>query len=155
VRFLIDSNVLIAASMKEVPDHSSAHDFIISVLSDEFPWCLSWINVYEFLRVTTHRRVFPKPLNFEKAFRQIQILISHPACEILQETSRHVKILSEIARIARPVTGNFVHDCHIAAMLFEHDVHAIVTYDTHFRRFGAPLEVWSPQDAMRKLSGKM
>jgi predicted nucleic acid-binding protein len=34
-----------------------------------------------------------------------------------------------------PVSGNMVHDLHIAALLREHGVDEIVTSDTDFHRF--------------------
>lgn len=154
MRFLVDSNVLVAATMKEVSGHRSALDLTGRILSGDTPWCLSWINVYEFLRVVTHRRVFPNPLDFAEAFEQVETLLAHPACEMLQETSRHARVLSELAMSARPVAGNFVHDCHIAALLMEHDVRGIVTFDSHFRRFGSSLEVLSPEEALQGFFAK-
>ncbi len=133
--------------MKEVSGHASAINLVIKVLEGDDPWCLSWVNVYEFLRVTTHHRVFPRPLTFDDAFSQIEILLTHPACEILQETPRHAKVLVELAERARPVSGNFVHDCHIAALMMEHDVRGIVTFDSHFRRFAPFINVLTPDEA--------
>ncbi|MBN2053776.1 PIN domain-containing protein [bacterium] len=151
MRFLIDSTILIAAAIVETDFHEPAHTLVTTVLAEDDPWCLAWVNIYEFMRVTTHHKIFPRPLTFQQAFDQMRVLLDHPACEILSETPRHASMLHRVAAQVRPVAGNFVHDCHIAALLFEHDVHAIVIYDSHFRRFGPDIEVWSPEEALAKL----
>jgi toxin-antitoxin system PIN domain toxin len=145
MRFLIDTNVLLAATMKELPNHSKSRDFVEGVLSSDNPWCLSWVNVYEYLRVITHPRVFKRPLKWSEAKTQADTLLSHPYLDILIETNRHLKALEKATLGAGSVSGNFVHDCHVAALMLEHDVRRIVTYDTHFRRF-PDIEAVFPED---------
>jgi len=151
VRYVIDSNVLLGATFKEAPEHEVSLALVQATLEARRPWCLSWVNVYEFLRVATHRRVFPKPLTFSSALNQARVLADHPTVEMLQETPRHLETLTEVAGLAGSVSGNFVHDCHLAALMREHDVNTIVTLDTHFRRFGV-FKVLSPAQALEALS---
>jgi toxin-antitoxin system PIN domain toxin len=143
MRFLVDTNVLLAAINTSAPGHDASRSLVEEILASDRPWCLSWVNVYEFLRVATHHRVFPRPLRFDQALEQLAPLLSHRYVEVLAETDRHAAVLAEIVRDAGPVSGNFVHDCHIAALMAEHDVRLIHTFDTHFRRFSR-LEVVVP-----------
>jgi toxin-antitoxin system PIN domain toxin len=135
MRFLVDTNVLLAATARQVTDHDEARDFVEQLGRSDSPWCLSWVNVYEFLRVATHPRVFASPISWSNALGQMRGLLAHQHLELLTETERHLDVLQGVAREAGSVSGNFVHDCHIAALMKEHDVRQIVTFDTHFRRF--------------------
>ncbi len=136
MRYLLDTNVLLGAAFLEAAEHEACLSLLQRTLAGRAPWCLTWVNVYEFLRVATHHRVFPRPLAFASAQRRMDSLLRHPAVELLQETRRHGEVLAEVVGLAGAVAGNFVHDCHIAALMREHDVGTIVTLDTHFRRFG-------------------
>lgn len=148
MRFLVDTNVLVSATVKELPGHEHAMNFIEQVLVGRGPWCLSWVNIYEFLRVTTHRRVFKKPLKWTESHEQITALLSHPTLQILTETPRHAEVLKTTIMEAGGASGNFLHDCHIAALMKEHDVTTIITADSHFRRFPG-LQVCAPEEAVR------
>lgn len=145
MRYLLDTNVLLGAAFLEAAEHEACLSLLRRTLASRAPWCLTWVNVYEFLRVATHRRVFPRPMAFEAASKRMRTLLDHPAVEVLQETPRHTEVLAEMATHVGAVSGNLVHDCHIAALMREHDVGTIVTLDTHFRRFGV-LQVFSPGD---------
>lgn len=143
MRVLVDTNVLVAATFPDVEAHPTALDFLTRLLAANRPWCLAWMNVYEYLRVVTHPRVFASPLSWRRALEQVEALLDHPWIEILPEGDRHVACLRDVAAKAAPVSGNFVHDCHLAALMREHDVRRIVTLDSHFRRF-PDLEVVHP-----------
>jgi len=146
VRFLVDTNVLLAATIRQLPAHAECRAFAERLLGSSSPWCLSWVNIYEFLRVATHPRVFSRPLRWTDAVAAISPYMAHPRLEIIAETPEHLSVLERTAAEAGSVAGNFVHDCHIAALMREHDVRSIVTFDTHFRRFGH-LEVVHPKEA--------
>ena len=145
MRFLIDTNILLQATIEELPKHSQCRDFIEGVLNSDEPWCLTWVNIYEYLRVITHPRVFARPLKWDDARAQIEVLLAHPYLDLISETDRHLKTLDEVVDKAGSVSGNFVHDCHIATLMQEYDLRQIVTYDTHFRRF-QNIDVVFPED---------
>lgn len=146
MRFLVDTNVLVSATFAELPGNSSALRFLERVLASDTPWCLTWVNVYEYLRVSTHARVFETPLRWHQAMAQCAELLRHPSLDMLVETERHASALEAVVKEAGGASGNFVHDCHIAALMREHDVTWIVTADAHFRRFPG-MEVTAPEDA--------
>ena len=148
MRIAIDTNILVAATMDGTPEHPAARDFMAGVLAGTGNWCLGWPIVYEFLRVTTHRGIYRQPLTWQTAMGSVDLVLASPNVELLHETARHPSVLGEVMTAAGGASGNFVHDCHIAALMVEHDVKHIVTGDTHFRRFGL-FKVWTPRDAMK------
>jgi len=146
VRLLVDTNVLLAATIRQLPAHAECRAFAERLLGASSPWCLSWVNVYEFLRVATHPRVFSRPLKWRDASAALAPFLAHPRLELIAETDDHRGALEKVVAEAGSVAGNFVHDCHLAALMREHDVRRIVTFDTHFRRF-AHLDVVRPGEA--------
>jgi predicted nucleic acid-binding protein len=55
---------------------------------------------------------------------------------LLAETPRHADIMASLVD-ASGVTGNLLHDAHIAALCIEHGVSALLTGDRDFARFPA------------------
>jgi toxin-antitoxin system PIN domain toxin len=136
MRFLVDSNVLVSAAMEESPGHADARAVLLALARKPVSWCVGWVNLYEFMRISTHRKVFRRPLAWDTAFDIVERLLHHPGLEVLQETAAHLAVCRSLAGTAGGAAGNFVHDCHVAALMQEHDVRTIVTADAHFRRFG-------------------
>jgi uncharacterized protein len=96
---------------------------------------VTWSVVYEFLRIVTHWSVFPHPLNFADAWNFIQSLLASPSFGILVETERHVEVVRDLTREYPHMSGNRLHDLHIAALMREHGVVEIRTADTDFHEF--------------------
>jgi len=99
--------------------------------------------VYEFLRVSTHPRVFSKPLSLADAWAFLNAALASPAAGVLQETQRHEEVFRETAADVPGIAGNLVFDAHTAVLMREHGIRRIYTHDTHFRRFPF-LEVIDP-----------
>jgi predicted nucleic acid-binding protein len=53
---------------------------------------------------------------------------------LLSETPRHADVMAGVLD-ASNVTGNLVHDAHIAALCLEHGVSELLTGDRDFSRF--------------------
>lgn len=53
---------------------------------------------------------------------------------MLSETDRHREVMTTVVRESG-VTGNLVHDAHIAALCIEHGVSELITGDRDFSRF--------------------
>jgi toxin-antitoxin system PIN domain toxin len=135
VRFLIDTNILVHAANAASPSHDAARSFLEEHLRARTTWCTTWPILYEFLRVSTHRRVFPKPL---KAKDALQFIASFAALEevvMLAPTERHFTTLQKVTdELGRP-SGNLFHDIHTATLMQEHGVPEIVTADADFFQF--------------------
>ncbi len=132
---LIDTNLLVYAVNRDSIHHSKARDFLENQLKGSAFIYLCWANIYEFLRVSTHPKVFSRPLNWNQAYQFLELLLQSPRVEILHEGEEHPNILKRILSQVRRPQGNFMHDCHLAALLKEHGVHRIYTHDTDFRLF--------------------
>ncbi|HYO45262.1 MAG TPA: TA system VapC family ribonuclease toxin [Gemmatimonadota bacterium] len=130
----VDTNVLVAGHVETVPEHETAHDLLILLAQDDLPWAIPWPCVYEFLRVTTHPRIFHPTLPLDHALRSIRALLESPTLLLLSETPRHAEVMERVVAGAR-ATGNLVHDAHIAALCLEHGVREILTGDRDFSRF--------------------
>lgn len=139
---LIDTNILVYAVNRDSPLYSKANAFLTRMGSGG-PLYLCWAVVYEFLRVTTHPKIFSRPLSWKEAWDFISALAFLPQTTLLLEAQEHGETLEELLKSLRNPHGNFFHDCHIATLLKENGVRVIYTRDTDFRQFSF-LEVIDP-----------
>ncbi len=94
------------------------------------------------VRVSTHRGVFPRPLDPPQAWRRINALLALPRTRMIGElptvASDYVGATEGIM-----VRGNLLPDAHLATILRQHGVSRIYTADSDFRKFSF-LEVVNP-----------
>jgi uncharacterized protein len=138
----LDTNVLVHAEMLTSPFHAVARQVLEDAANGPAPWAIAWPCVYEFLRVVTHPRVFHPPMPAAAALRDLRRIFASPSLVLLAETSRHAEVMAEVVE-ASGVTGNLIHDAHIAALCLEHGVSELVTGDRDFTRF-ARVRVTNP-----------
>ncbi len=65
--FVVDTNLLLYAANEAEPRHARARSRLAAWLAGGEDIRLTWGIVYEFLRVATHRKVFPRPLTIAQA----------------------------------------------------------------------------------------
>lgn len=130
----VDTNVLVHAEIVTSPFHAPARARLRELCEGPTPWALPWPCVYEFLRVVTHPRVYHPPVPLAVARADLAAILASPSLVLLAETARHAEVLDEVLAESG-VTGNLVHDAHIAALCREHGVGEILTADEDFRRF--------------------
>jgi uncharacterized protein len=133
VRFLIDTNIFLHAVNVSSPEHKAASRFLQQHLRT--PWCTTWPIFYEFLRVSTHARVFPLPLKARQALSFVSSLTQLDNVTLLAPTLRHAEVLQTVMKDLQQPAGNLFHDIHTAALMHEHGVPEIVTADTDFLQF--------------------
>jgi toxin-antitoxin system PIN domain toxin len=138
----IDTNVLIYAEIISSQYHLQARQVLTELAEGAAPWALPWPCIYEFLRVVTHPRVFHPPVPLEVALTDLRAITDSPSLLLLCETERHVELMTSIAKEAG-VTGNLIHDAHIAALCIEHGVTELISADRDFLRFN-PLKIINP-----------
>jgi toxin-antitoxin system PIN domain toxin len=138
----IDTNILIYAEITSSQYHRPARQALTELAEGAAPWALPWPCIYEFLRVVTHARVFHPPVPLEVALTDLRAITGSPSLLLLSETERHVELMTSIVKEAG-VTGNLIHDAHIAALCIEHGVTELISADRDFLRF-KPLKIVNP-----------
>lgn len=138
----IDTNVLVYAEITSSPQHRVASQILQRLAEGRTPWALPWPCVYEFLRVLTHPRVFHPPVPTQVALSDLRAILASPSIVMLSETDRHAEVVTQLVEESG-VTGNLMHDAHIAALCVEHGVKTLITADRDFARF-ADIEIENP-----------
>ena len=133
--FVIDTNLLLYAVNPDAPEHPSARALVEEWRRGDRSWFLTWSIIYEFLRVSTHPKVFPQPLDLPRAQAWIAALLECPPASVLVPTDRHMVVLHELAARLPRLRGNIIHDLHTAALMREHGVSEIRTADSDFHQF--------------------
>lgn len=135
MRFLIDTNILLHAANAASPSHRAARGFLEEHARLRTSWCISWPILYEFLRVSTHNRVFPKPLTAPQALEFAGALTAREEVAFLAPTSRHLAALETVVTELGHPAGNLFHVIHTAVLMREHGIPEIITADTDFLQF--------------------
>ncbi len=130
----IDTNILIYAEITTSTNHRTARQILNELSADILPWAIPWPCVYEFLRVVTHPKVFHPPVPQERAISDLQQILKAPGLLLLHETANHADVMMRLLEDSG-VTGNLIHDAHIAALCIEHGVSELITGDRDFSRF--------------------
>lgn len=108
-------------------------------------WYVTWGICYEFLRVTTHPRVFRKPWSASKAWSFIEAILAAPSLDVLIPAERHAEVAAALIKELPHLSGNLMHDAQTAVLMQEHGIKTIYTRDTDFHRFPS-LEPVDPID---------
>jgi len=156
--FLVDTNVLVYATHEEADEHAHCRRLLERWRQSETAWFTTWGILYEFLRIVTHPRIYPRPWPIDRATGFVQSLLDSPSLVVLTPTSKHAAILAQTAREVHGLAGNILHDVHTVVLMREHGIRRIVTRDSDFHRFPF-LEVIDPlsldrQDRVRERPAK-
>jgi len=133
--FVVDTNVLIYAADDESPLHARCRSLLEGWRAQTSAWYLTWGILYEFLRVSTHPRVFRRPWPLRTAWAFVEAVLASPALGILVAGDRHREVAAEVVREVPHLSGNLIHDAHTAILMREHGIRRIYTRDTDFHRF--------------------
>ena len=133
--FVVDTNILLHAVNESAGPHARCRELIEKWRSQPTAWHVTWSILYEFVRVSTHARVFPKPLRAAAAWSFVEALLESPGLIPLVETDRHAEVAAAVMREHPVIAGNLVHDAHTAILMREHGVTRIVTLDMDFHHF--------------------
>jgi uncharacterized protein len=140
--YALDVNVLLYASDETNVWFGAAKRFLEERITDPDLMCLTWPTIFAYLRISTHPRIFHRPLSPDEALNNMGALLSQPRVRILSEGEGFLEVYRELTS-GFPVRGNLVPDAHMAALLRQHGVRRIYTKDVDFRKFDF-LEVCSP-----------
>ncbi len=133
--FVVDTNVLVYAAQEESPFHDACQQLLTKAGRQASAWYVTWGIVYEFLRVTTHPRVFRSPWNAQQAWGFIAALFASPSLSVLTAGDRHRRVAEELIQGTPYISANLWHDAHTVVLMREHGIRRIYTRDTDFHRF--------------------
>jgi uncharacterized protein len=132
---LVDANILLFAADRTSPHHAPSAQWLESVLGGTTRVGLPWESLVAFVRIATNPRVMRDPLEIRTAWGQVRDWLAAPVAWIPGPTVRHEEVLGGLLE-GSAVTGDLVHDAHLAAIAVEHGL-AICSADTDFARFSA------------------
>ncbi len=143
---LVDANILLYAEDSNSALNKKARQWWDKQLSQEDPVCLCWPVVMAFIRISTHSRVFEKPLSIPQAIKRVQSWFEQPCVKVIHPSSKHWEILQLLLKEGQ-ATANLSSDAHLAALAIENGC-ALYSTDADFSRF--PSLQW--ENPLRKLS---
>ena len=133
--FVVDTNVLLYAADANAAAHTRCRSLLDGWRHRNGAWYLTWGICYEFLRVSTHPRVFRRPWSAREAWRFLAAVRESPGLRMLVPTEQHHRVLAEVIEEVPQLSGNLVHDAATAVLMREHGIRRICTRDTGFHRF--------------------
>lgn len=130
---LVDANLLLYAYNSGAAEHRRAKTWLEDRLSSPEAFALSWQTVGAFLRLTTHRAVFPRPLRISEATRIVESWLGRPMVVLLEPGERYWAIARPLLERAN-ARAALVPDALLAALALERGA-TLATHDADFRLF--------------------
>jgi toxin-antitoxin system PIN domain toxin len=130
---IVDLNVLLYAVNSDAAPHARVLEWWEAAMNGEETIGLPWVVLLGFLRLTTHPRVFPRPLTPEAAEARVDAWLSVPNVRIVAERDGHWPMLKTLLH-ASGTAGNLTTDAHLATMAMTYDA-VLVSCDADFNRF--------------------
>ena len=131
----VDTNILLYSADRCSPFHEVCRSSLERWRVGPAPMFLTWGVCYEFLRVATHPKVFPRPWSMPAALEFVSTLQRSRGVQMLTPTDRHTAVLAQTVAEIPALQGNDAHDLHTAVLMREHGISRICTRDAGFRRF--------------------
>lgn len=127
-----DANLLLYAYDSECPFHSAAARWWAALLSAAEPVGLCPVVVFAFLRLSTHGKVFERPMTVSEASERVGSWLARPNVRLLVAGPGHVAAVCRLLTKAG-TAGNLVTDAQIAALALEYGA-TVHSADTDFAR---------------------
>lgn len=132
--FGIDVNILLYASDEGSAQHAKASQFLNECAATGQVFCLAWLTLMSYLRMSTHPAIFARPLAPADAARNVEALMALPHCRIIGELEGFWDVYVDVTREVA-TRGNLVPDAHLAAVLRQNGIATLYTHDRDFRKF--------------------
>lgn len=131
----VDTNVLVYAHRREVPEHETARGLLAGLTEGPDLWAVPWPCLFEFWSVVTNPRIWKSGASTPaQAWDQLLVWQKSPTLRLLSEPTDFFLLLEEIVKRPR-VRGPVVHDARIAALCIVHGVDSLLTRDRDFSLF--------------------
>ena len=128
-----DANVLLYAVNTASEQHAASLRALQQGFESPRGVAVAWTALLAFLRLSTRRGIFPRPLSVEDAMRVVKSWLAQPRAQVVNPGERHVEILERFL-MSTGVAGNLTTDAHLAALAIEHGA-VVLTFDREFARF--------------------
>lgn len=130
---LVDTNVLVYAVNEEAAAHQRAERWLRQALVGTETVGFAWNVLLGFVRVSTLRAAFPRPLDASTALDLVDDWLAATHTSIVHPTAQHASLLRNLLGDLG-TAGNLVQDAHLAALSIEHRA-SICSFDRDFQRF--------------------
>jgi toxin-antitoxin system PIN domain toxin len=130
---LPDANTLLYAVNSASDRHAAALGALRQSFDDPRGVAFAWTVLLAFLRLSTRRGIFPRPLPVDEAVRVVEHWLGHPQAHVVHPGERHAEILGRLLRSAG-TAGNLTTDAHLAALAIENGA-TVLSFDRDFARF--------------------
>ena len=130
---LPDLNLLLHAYNAGAPDHEAARTWWETCMNGHTPVSLPWAVAIGFIRISTHPRVFARPLRVEEACRIVDEWLARPHVRTIDPAPDHFTAL-RATLLALGTAGNLTTDAHLAVLAQERGC-VLHSTDTDFARF--------------------
>jgi toxin-antitoxin system PIN domain toxin len=132
---LVDTNLLLYASVGGIPEHERAREWLDEQLSGSSRVGIPWHSLLGFVRIASNSRAFTRPLSVAAAWRLARGWLSAGNVWTPQPTERHADVLDSLFASAS-VGSRGVIDIHLAALAIEHGL-TLCSNDNGFAQFPA------------------
>ncbi len=130
---LVDVNVVLFVTNTQAAEHDRALAWWEQALLGSEPIGLAWVVILGFVRMSTHPKIFARPLTPDEALDKVTRWLTHPHIRIVQENAQQAQLLMELIRQIG-TAGNLTMDAHLAALAISHNA-TLVSCDNDFGRF--------------------
>lgn len=130
---LVDANLLLWSHHAGFEQHEAARAWWSSTLSSTPIVGIPWASTLAFLRISTHARVFDRPLQAGEAWSVVEGWLARPNVTCPGPTERHGGILGRLF-VDTPATANHTTDAHLAAIAVEWGLE-LLSADADFARY--------------------
>ena len=132
---IIDTNLLLYAANGDCEEYMASRKFLTGLLEAPGQCYLTEGICYEFLRVSTHHKVFPRPLKAAKAMTFLGALLNRSGITVLSAGTNHWRMLEQVLAEMPAMAGNLCFDLRTVVLMREYGIATIYTADTDFLQF--------------------
>jgi toxin-antitoxin system PIN domain toxin len=140
---MIDANILLYAANSDAVEHGRAMEFLLGAGTSSEPWFFTDGILYEFLRVSTHPKVFPRPLTWTEGIEFLGPFLESSTFHVITAQERHWSLLKDVLEELTHPAGNLFFDVRTVVLMKEHGIRKIYTTDTDFLQFSG-IDVINP-----------
>lgn len=130
---ILDVNVLLYAIDRTSPHHEPVRSWLAHALTGPTRVGFPWQTIGGFVRISTHPRVFDRPLTTARAWEALDGWLASPVAWVPPTGERTVELLRTLM-LDSQTSGPRTTDAQLAALAMEHGV-PVASTDSDFARF--------------------